>query len=199
MTTTEFEEKNKHLHSLINEKWKILEEKYTDLSYYNKKQAKDKFKDNSEDFDLYCEILSLDEQSSDLYSEYRTTELKNEKLYSDTNVDLSVAIEVHDILLEKGFYKEHLLNEDFDFVKVIYSCTYNDNWNDLLVAKLQLFKNYNDFVKEIVIFDETLYQNEEELYNKSQKHEIEMYDCRIYSNNEAYQSFIVSKEKCKLN
>ena len=203
MTAKEFENKVHDLRSLTNEKWKILSEKYTDLAYYNEEQSKEKFKDDSEGFNLYHEILNLDKQLDNMFFEYRTEELKNQKLYSDNNVDLSVAIEVHDILLEKGFYKEHLVNEDFDFVKVIYACTYNDNWNDLLVAKLQLFKEargwQNSFTKEIVIFDETLYQDEEELYNKSQPYEIEMYDCKIYSGNEAYQSFIVSKEKCKLN
>ena len=106
-------------------------------------------------------------------------------------------------MLEQEFYKKHLdKNEDFDYVKVIYSCLYNDNWNDLLVAKLQLFKS-NKFLKEIVIFDESLYEDlegddREEIYNKKQPFEIEMYNCRVYSFNEAYQSFIIHKDKCSL-
>jgi hypothetical protein len=200
MTKQEFEKEYKSLQDKCYEKYALIKEKYNDVYACTPEQeAKDKYGD---DYLLYLEFNNLYIQQHSLFKEYETRELKSQNLYSDNNVDLSVAIEVHDILIEKGFYKEHLdKNEDFDYVKVIYNCLYNDNWNDLLVAKLQLFKS-NVFLREIVIFDETLFEDKnpdsDDLYYKKEPFEIEMYDCRIYSNNEAYQSFFVHKDKLKL-
>ena len=202
MKKQEFETKYKPLSQRVNDIFGILSNKYKNVIYGKDPDAREKY---GEDYILFEEMMNSDKKMNEIYNEYQNAELKSQHFYSEPTVDLSIAIEVHDILLEKEFYKEHLdKNEDFDFVKVIYNCLYNDNWNDLLVAKLQLFKG-NKFLREIVIFDESLYEDEnvegdegEGLYEKKQPFEIEMYDCRVYSNNEAYQSFIVSKNKCSL-
>ena len=205
MTKEEFELEYKSLSKKFDELYVFLTKKYEKVIYGTDPTAKSRF---GNDFHIYEEMMKLGKECNNLSNEYYNAELKSEQFYySDARLDASVAIEVHDILLEKGFYKEHLdINEDFDYVKVIYNCLYNDNWNDLFVAKLQLFKDRSKLLREIVIFDESLYENSDEetnedesLYYKKEPLEIEMYDCKIYSFNEAYQSFVISKEKCKLN
>ena len=206
MTRQEFEEKYKPLSSKFDELYSFLAKINKRVIYGTDPDAKQKY---GKHYHVYEEMMSVGRECNKLSNDYQNAELKSKEFYySDARLDASVAIEVHDILLEKGFYKEYLdKNEDFDYVKVIYSCLYNDNWNDLLVAKLQLFKEKNsrEFLREIVIFDESLYENSDEetdedetLYDKKQKVGIEMYDSRIYSFNETYQSFIVHKDKCKL-
>lgn len=199
MNKQEFEEQYAVINNESTRLYNELQSKYGDF-YLDEKNAEQKFGD---DYPLFQKINESYRAGNALFNKFKNQELNNQNLYTVADVDLSVAIEVHDILLEKDFYKEHLdKQEDFDFVKVIYHCLYNDNWNDLLVAKLQLFKG-NQLIREIVIFDESLFENDddlegEEVYNMKQKFEIEMYQCRAYSNNEAYQSFFIRKEKCNL-
>lgn len=199
MTKQDFEEKYKEITTLSNEKYEILSKKYSDIYYCSEEEALKKYGD---DYPVFFDMMNLSKEAQKLFYEFQNVELKNKNFPSKEGMDLSIAIEVHDILLEKEFYKKHLKKEDdFDFVKVVYHCLYNDNWNDLLVAKLLLYKNRN-LSKEIVIFDESEFMNniddEDGLYYAKQNFEIEMYSCKIYSNNEAYQSFVISKDKCDL-
>jgi hypothetical protein len=149
----------------------------------------------------YLEIMNYNNLFSPLYQELDALNFEKAKEISPTVLDKSVALEVHSILLEQDFYNKHISkDEDFNYAKILYSCCYNDNWNDLIVKEIHLLKDLGKDtipLKIIEIYKEENLPNDEyeSQYKDHSSIEIEMYHCSIYSFNDNWQSLIITKER----